>query len=163
MKKFLDKKYYRYYGAVGVFVIMMLFLFLGTGTEGIEKKNDDPMAGAYEKFETSKDSDDLKTLIDNYYTAYAAGDLVTLEDICTPISDSEKSFIGFFSQYIEEYRDLNVQYKDGAAKGAYLVSAEMSMKFKDVETAAENFISTIFTDLTTKRMVNSKWIPPSRS
>ena len=136
MKKFLDKKYYRYYGAVVVFALMMVVLFLGTkGKVGSDSK-DDPMAGATKKFEVSKEDDELKTLISDYYTAYANGDVASLENICTPLSDSEKSFITFFSQYVEEYKDLKVQYKDGAAEGAYLVSAEMSIKFKDVDTAA---------------------------
>lgn len=79
---------------------------------------------------------DVNSLIEQYYDAYASGDVSTLAGIATPITDKEQSYIALMSEYIEEYRDLTCYTKSGIEDGSYLVSVSMSEKFKDVETPA---------------------------
>ena len=128
-----DRKYFRYYGAVVVFAMMMLLLF-HDGEDAVAEA--DPMAGAYATYKETKGNDELTTLINNYYNAYASGNTEALQELATPISESELSYIGFFSQYVEEYRNLNVQYKRGLDTTSYLVSVVLDMKLTDIDTLA---------------------------
>ncbi len=130
--KVSDKKYYRYYGAVLVFACMILVLKFGMDGTAADK---DPMSGAYADF-TESDNEELNELITNYYTYYAAGDTETLQTYATPISESEQSYIQFFSQYVEEYQNLKVYFKRGLDDQSYLVSVYLEIKFKDIETTA---------------------------
>ena len=49
----------------------------------------------------------VNELINSYFTAYASGDLVTLQTLATPITQNEQSYITLISQYIEQYQDIN--------------------------------------------------------
>lgn len=79
---------------------------------------------------------EINELMGNYYEAYAAGDTETLATLADPISDSEKSYISVFSQYVEEYRNLACYTKTGLDNGSYVVSAYTEVKLKDVDTVA---------------------------
>ena len=57
------------------------------------------------------DNAELNTLITNYFTAYATDDLDALAAIAYPMTDNEKSYIGVFSQYIENYQNIKCYYK----------------------------------------------------
>ena len=48
----------------------------------------------------------VNELINSYFTAYASGDLVTLQTLATPITQNEQSYITLISQYIEQYQEL---------------------------------------------------------
>ena len=94
-----------------------------------------PMAGAYQKFDTVG-NDEIKALLDKYYTAYASDDMATLEAVAHPISDAEKSYIEALSAYIDEYTCDEIYTKRGVSDGAYLVSAKVNIRFTGVESAA---------------------------
>ena len=78
----------------------------------------------------------INELINNYYTAYANGDIATLSTLATPISENEQSYIGVFSQYVEGYQNISCYTKKGADDTSYLVSVYMEMKFVGVDTLA---------------------------
>ena len=52
-------------------------------------------------------------MIQQYYQDFADGNVDDLQTIATPISDAEKSYIQFFSQYVEAYQNLKVYSKRG--------------------------------------------------
>lgn len=79
---------------------------------------------------------EINELMAKYYEAYAAGDTETLATLADPLSDSEKSYISVFSQYVEEYRNLACYTKSGLEDGSYVVSAYTEVKLKDVDTVA---------------------------
>jgi uncharacterized protein YgiM (DUF1202 family) len=79
---------------------------------------------------------EVNALINDYYEAYAAGDVTALEEIAQPVSDTEKSYIQVFSQYVDAYENLSCYTKSGLNEGEYVVSVYLEMKFKDVATAA---------------------------
>ena len=80
--------------------------------------------------------EDVNTLINQYYTAYAAGDTDTLQTIATPLSENEKSYISVFSQYVDAYQNIKCYTKQGLDASSYLVSVYVEVKFKDVDTVA---------------------------
>ena len=80
--------------------------------------------------------ENINTLITQYYTAYAAGDITTLSSIATPISANEQSYIGLFSQYVDEYQNIKCYTKTGLDVNSYLVSVSMEIKFTGVDTTA---------------------------
>ena len=82
------------------------------------------------------DNAELNTLITNYFTAYATDDLDALAAIAYPMTDNEKSYIGVFSQYIENYQNIKCYYKKGVTEGSYLVSVYYELKFYGVDTLA---------------------------
>ncbi len=126
------QKYWRYFLAVLVFIaIILMTIFV------ISKKStlDQNQSGVYEEFEVNAHPE-LNSLIENYYSNYAAGNVDVLTTYATPISDSEKSYIKMLSQYIEAFNVVDVYSKKGLEKDSYLVSVYVKEKFVGVNTAA---------------------------
>lgn len=135
----LVKKYKRYIAAGALFVAMVVVLAKCTGPVTDAPK--DPVAEEQQTGDQTEEFQvdaipEINTLINDYYTAYAAGDVAALEKIAQPISDTEKSYIGVFSEYVESYDNISCYTKSGLSAGEYVVSVYLEMKFKDVATAA---------------------------
>ena len=79
---------------------------------------------------------EVNALIQSYYTAYAAGDLATLQTLATPISERELGYIGLYSRYVESYENLTFYTKSGLDANSYLVNVAVDVKFTGVETLA---------------------------
>lgn len=137
----LVKKYKRYIAAGALFVAMVVILTKCTGPVTDAPK--EPVADEQtadngvqtEEFQVDA-IPEINELISNYYTAYAAGDVAALEALAQPISDTEKSYIQVFSEYVDSYDNLSCHTKSGLNDGEYVVSVYLEMKFKDVATAA---------------------------
>lgn len=139
----IDNK--RYFGALALFIILVIVLckFMGTQDDKDTKKDDTQKPEAVEsenfKFDTEfeKDSDDaIKTLLEKYYAAYVEGDIAELEKVATPISDNEKSYITVLSKYYEKIMNITYYSKSGATEGSYFVSVRNDIKFYDVDSTA---------------------------
>ena len=136
-------KYRRYFCAAVLFVVLVVILVKCTGPQ---KSADDTQNGTEVVSQTSeyqtigklqKDADpELVELMENYYSAYAAGDTETLESIAQPLSENEKSYIETFSKYYEDYQNIACYSTKGATDDSYLVSVCYDLKFKDVDTVA---------------------------
>jgi uncharacterized protein YgiM (DUF1202 family) len=137
-------KYKRYIGAAVIFVVLVLILVNCTGPKN---GNSDTQAGTeisgtqateYQlEGKLKKDADpELVELIKNYYTAYAAGDMESLEPLAQPLSDNEKSYIGTFSDYYESFDNIVCYSMPGATDDSYLVSVCYDLKFYEVDTPA---------------------------
>lgn len=137
----LIKRYKRYIAAGVLFVAMVVVLAKCTGPVTEDLKNPLPdeqetnNADLTEEFEVDA-IPEVNQLIGDYYAAYAAGDVTALEAIAQPISETEKSYIKIFSEYVESYNNLSCYTKSGLNNGEYVVSVYLEMKFKDIETAA---------------------------
>lgn len=146
--KFMDffTKYKKYIAAAVVLLFFILILIKCTGTEKKDEKKPDTQQNSeavtqtteYEQVgKLAKDADqELVTLMDNYYAAYAAGDIETLEMLAQPLSDNEKDYIETFSAYYEDYQNITCYSAKGATDDSYMVSVCYDLKFKDVDTAA---------------------------
>ena len=137
----LIKKYKRYIAAGALFVAMVVILTKCTGPVTDAPKEpvaDEQTADNVEQTEEFQVDaiPEINELISSYYTAYAAGDVTALEALAQPISDTEKSYIQVFSEYIDSYENLSCHTKSGLSDGEYVVSVYLEMKFKDVATAA---------------------------
>lgn len=133
----------KYVGVAAILVALILMLIvIVAGGNG--KKNSDTETEtqiSVEDFQFEKDytddaKDDIDKLLSDYYTAYCADDLDTLDKIATPMSDNEKSYIGVVSQYYESVTDITPYTKNGLEKGSYFVSVENNIKFVGVNTVA---------------------------
>jgi uncharacterized protein YgiM (DUF1202 family) len=134
----LVKKYKRYIGAGVLFLAMVVILVKFTGPVDTPDQTQEPAvveADLTEEFHVDK-FPEVNELISNYYQAYAAGDVTALEEIAQPISDTEKSYIQVFSDYVDSYENLSCYTKSGLNEGEYVVSVYLEMKFKDVATTA---------------------------
>lgn len=131
----------RYFAALLLFAILVLILVKFAGQSNHKGEGSTEDSASASNFEIAKEfdtdsNDDLKDLLTEYLKAYAAGNFETLEKLANPISDNEKSYVGVFSQYIEEYRNINYYSKPGLADGSYLVSVSFDLKFYGVDTVA---------------------------
>ncbi|MCU6760994.1 Bacterial SH3 domain [uncultured Roseburia sp.] len=79
---------------------------------------------------------DINELIENYFTAYAAGDTDELMNYAYPVTDKEKSYIKLYSEYVDKFENINCYTKSGDDAGTYIVSVYTAVKFKDIKTAA---------------------------
>ena len=78
----------------------------------------------------------INALFEEYFKYYASGDTDSLEKIAYPVSDTEKSYIKLFSQYLDCYENIKCYTKKGVADDEFIVSAALDMKFKNIKTAA---------------------------
>ena len=136
----LVKKYKRYIAAGVLFVAMVIVLVKCTGsqktpTEPVQDEQTADQADLTEEFQVDA-IPEINTLIADYYKAYQEGDIAALETLAQPISDTEKSYIKLFSEYVESYDNLKCYTKSGLGSGEYVVSVYLEMKFKGVETEA---------------------------
>lgn len=136
----LVKKYKRYIAAGVLFVAMVVALVKCTGspstpTEPVQDEQTTDQADLTEEFQVDA-IPEINTLIADYYKAYQDGDVDALETLAQPISDTEKSYIKLFSEYVESYDNLKCYTKSGLGSGEYVVSVYLEMKFKGVETKA---------------------------
>ena len=132
------------YITAGVLFLAMVLILVKTGSPKQSQNGQNISAtevaseasdGAEQEFEVDA-HEDVNTLINQYYTAYAAGDTDTLQTIATPLSENEKSYISVFSQYVDAYQNIKCYTKQGLDASSYLVSVYVEVKFKDVDTAA---------------------------
>ena len=128
------KENLRYFAAGALFVVMVTVLAMcARPQEGKMPKGDVPAAA--QEYEVDAHAE-VNTLIQQYYTAYAAGDVATLRTLATPVSANEQSYISMFSQYVDEYRNIKCYTKPGLDEKSYLVSVSMEIKFTGVDTLA---------------------------
>ena len=137
----LVKKYKRYIAAGVLFIVMVVVLVKCTGPVTDNPKdpvaNEQPVSDEEQTEAFQVDAiPEINELISNYYTAYASGNVSALDAIAKPISDTEKSYIKVFSEYVDSYENLSCHTKSGLRDGEYVVSVYLEMKFKDAETAA---------------------------
>lgn len=134
-------KYWRYFAAVLVFVIMLVILVKCTGPDKRRSAVEDTQEPSAENFVLDdvfeQDAyEAVDNLIIDYFTAFANGDIAALETLAHPITDNEKSYITVCSQYFESYQNVSCYTKSGLTEGSYLVSTYYELKFYGVETVA---------------------------
>lgn len=131
------KKNMRYFAAGALFIVLVLILVKWTGSSNLSESvnNTETESTAAEEYQVDA-IPKVKKLISNYYTAYAAGDLETLQTYAYPISANEQSFISMFSQYVDSYENISCYTKVGLDNTSYLVSVYLEIKFAGVDTTA---------------------------
>ncbi|MEE3355793.1 MAG: SH3 domain-containing protein [Candidatus Weimeria sp.] len=135
MDKILDfvKNNKRYVAAGVVAVIMVCLLVYGVSLNRSGDKTRKESAAQYKK---EQEDSNLHKLLKSYYKAYAAGDTKSLAKIADPISDEEKSYIGFMAGQIDSYDLKEVYTKKGIKDNAKLVSVYVEIHFKGLKTPA---------------------------
>ena len=133
------REHIRYFAAGALVVVLFIVLAMCAKPKGSDS---DVVVNATESTQATEEAyqvdanENINALITQYYTAYAAGDVTTLSSIATPISANEQSYIGLFSQYVDEYQNIKCYTKTGLDENSYLVSVSMEIKFTGVDTTA---------------------------
>ena len=130
----LLKKNVRYVAAGLIFLVILFVVSLFNDDQGTQVKVPVNEAGV-ELYQIDA-FPEVNALIQDYYTAYAAGDLEALQTLATPISERELGYIGLYSQYVEGYENLTFYTKSGLDANSYLVNVAVDVKFAGVETLA---------------------------
>lgn len=133
------KQNIRYFTAGALFIVLVLVLV----NCGAPKNGGDGESVAATEMESETEEafqvdayEDVNALINQYFTAYAAGDVDTIAAIATPISENEKSYIAEYSKYVDSYENIKCYTKRGLDDNSYLVSVAIEIKFTDAETMA---------------------------
>ena len=133
------REHIRYFAAGALVVVLVIVLAMCAKPKGSDS---DVVVNATESTQATEEAyqvdanENINALITQYYTAYAAGDVTTLSSIATPISANEQSYIGLFSQYVDEYQNIKCYTKTGLDENSYLVSVSMKIMFTGVDTTA---------------------------
>ncbi len=127
------RRTWRYFAAAACFAAIVAVLVLCTSTSKVDSS--DPLHGAYASYTTTTDQG-IISLVNNYLDSYAAGNVSILLTLATPISDSEQSYIEFYSDYIEAFENVTIYTKPGVNDGEYLCSVYLEIKYEGIETAA---------------------------
>lgn len=121
---------------IAVIIVLLVLLSRGLKTwkanKAAENMEQPVSAQEYEKDQ----HEEINTLLKNYYEAYADGDTETILQYAYPMSDSEKSYIQMYSEYVDEYRNITCYTKTLAGEDTYIVSVSFDVKYKGVDTAA---------------------------
>lgn len=75
----------------------------------------------------------VNTLMNNYYTALANGDIEAVLSMNAFVDDTEKIRIQEMSKYIDSYPELNVYTKLGPVENSYLVYVYSKVKFTEYD------------------------------
>lgn len=133
------KEHIRYFTAGALFLVLVLVLVNCANPEkgpgGEKVPGTEAVSVEDEPYELNA-HEDVNALINQYFAAYASGDIDTLTSIATPVSEKEQAYISLYSQYVEEYRNINCYTKQGLDSRSYMVAVQIDIKFKDVETTA---------------------------
>lgn len=129
----LVKQNKRYSCAAVLLVVFCVVLIVAGGknpsnSQDRARKN----APAFEKNANKQ----INALIENYYRSYAEGSVKKVSAYAIPVSENEASYMKLFSEYVEGYDVKNVYTQQGVDSDSYLVSVEMAIRFKDVDTVA---------------------------
>lgn len=134
------KQNIRYFTAGALFIVLVLVLVnCGTPENGGDKEQSVMSTEADTETEEAFEVDayeNVNTLVNQYFTAYAAGDVDTIAAIATPISDNEKSYITEYSKYVDSYENIKCYTKHGLDDNSYITSVYLEIKFTDAETVA---------------------------
>ena len=130
------QKNWKYFTAVILFVVLAVVMIkFSSGNKDKDNGLSTEQSTESESFQVDA-VPEINTLMQNYYNAYAAGDLATLQTYATPVSENEQSLITMMSQYAESYQNIKCYTKQGLDASSYLVSVYVEVKFKDVDTVA---------------------------
>lgn len=133
------KEHIRYFAA-GILLLVLVLVLVKcadpAGNAGSESVAATELVDAESESYQLNAYEDVDKLIQDYFTAYAAGDIDTLKTLATPISDKEQAYISLYSQYVEEYQNINCYTKHGLDAKSYMVAVEIDIKFVDVDTTA---------------------------
>lgn len=146
------KKYARYFVAGALFIVLLIVLICFTGdkkevqeteeiqstamTEDSEALEETIIQAVVSEELQENANASVNELIQNYYTAYAAGDIATLQTLATPISEREQSYITMYSEYVESYQNIVLYTKSGLDSNSYLVSVCVEIKLEGIDTLA---------------------------
>ena len=128
------KQNVRYFAAAIIFILIIVAVAIFTGDDG-SNSNVPVNEDGVELYQIDA-YPEVAALIQNYYTAYANGDLETLKTLAMPISTRELGYISLYSQYVEGYENLTFYTKTGLDSNSYLVNVAVDVKFVNVETLA---------------------------
>ncbi len=84
---------------------------------------------------------EVNSLVNTYFQAMAAGDVATLESICSMLDDAAKIRIIERAKYTESYDDIRCYTKPGPVEGSYIVFAYYQIKFQNIDTKAPGLSS----------------------
>ena len=134
------KQNIRYFAAGALFLVLVL-VNCGTKKDGTQVNMVNPATETTAEAETQEafqvdTYEDVNALINQYFTAYAAGDVDTIAAIATPITDNEKSYIAEYSKYVDSYENIQCYTKHGLDDKSYMVSARIDIKFTGADTPA---------------------------
>lgn len=134
------QKNIRYISAAALVLVLVIALAIASGNkeqEQLQEMEVIEVETEVQQEDYSKDAyPQINELISKYYKAYANANMDKLEKLVTPISDTEKSYISVFSEYVKSYKNISCYTKQGLDENSYIVSVYLEMKFKGVKTTA---------------------------
>lgn len=125
-----------------LFIIVLVVVLSGTGKKEEASKAANADGGVSENATVPDEPleenkyPEVNDLINEYYTALAAGDMDTVVVNRNYTEDTEKIRLEKKSQYIEEYRNIQCYTKKGMLENTFLAYVSYEVKFKDIDTAA---------------------------
>lgn len=133
------REHIRYFSAGALLLVLVLVLVKCANPVGQAEDQpaaDTEMTASIDDPYELNAHEDVNDLINRYFAAYAAGDIDTLVTLASPVSEKEKAYISLYSQYVEEYRNINCYTKQGLDSRSYMVAVQIDIKFAGVETTA---------------------------
>jgi len=112
-----------------------IVFMLGFGINAMDVKAD-PFVTVRRNYTNESRNTALNTLIQDYYDAYDENNLLALNKVAYPFSDSEISYIELMSKKIDSREIREIYSKKGIDKGSYFVSVVNDINFSGMDKSA---------------------------
>lgn len=89
---------------------------------------------------TQNSNEQITTLVNNYYTALAAGDTKTLQNLVDPSVTVDANSVASQANAVEAYQNISTYVANGQNAGEYAVYVSYEMKFSNIATAAPGLV-----------------------
>lgn len=126
--------------AVLVLCVLVIALIATNANRGTAESgaavNASASGSTYEIPETGMEENaypEVNDLINRYYSAYAEGDIATIETLSSGLSDTAKLRMEEVAKHIESFPTLDVYTKPGPVENSYVAYVSEEMKFNDYE------------------------------
>ena len=116
-----------------------------SGTTTVSENTDTELSGADEIQPGLVESTNQNVidLVNRYFSALVAGDVDTIAQIKSNLSDTDRIKYQTQAQYIEAFEDIVVYEQPGPVEGSYVTFAYYKIKYVDIDTRAPG-LTTIY-------------------
>lgn len=129
----------------GLLVVLLIVAAATSGNESSDTKESvnetitiigNSKTTAEAELDEGETHQEITALINRYFTALAACDIETLNNICETAEPFDAEVLAEHASYIQGYRNVDCTIMDGLVEGTYVVYAYYEMKFYYIDTPA---------------------------
>lgn len=130
----------QYIGAAVLLAVLIIAVAFYMRAEKGKAGNSSAVSGSSQESDDGKYKVDaypeVNELVNRYFAAMTSGDTEALQQIISPLEETQRNLVTRLSEYIESYNNIVCYTKKGPIDRSYMVSVCHDTKFKGIDTMA---------------------------